>query len=195
MGRDTSMPSNKNRRPYTPPFVATAPPRFPSPTAGLAWEKKDQLLFWPDAGAMGETAPLFEVRPSLPWTGSRRLLLGVLQDALRSFFQHRSSSTTAGRRRFAEIREWIWSPEQDWIYSFESICAHLRLDPGYLRQGLQSFLQPTRPLNAAHRGSRVTLGSPVSRRPFHLFAGPGIRAPSQKLRRSAQRRTVATIKA
>lgn len=189
------MPSNENRQPYTPRFVATAPPRFPTPVAGPAGDKQDHLLFWPDAGVMGEAVPLYDTRPSLPWTGSRRLLLGVLQNALRSFFQHRSASSAAGKRRFKEIHEWIWSPEQDWIYSFESICAYLRLDPGYIRQGLQSFLQPARTLSAAHRGSRVTLGSPVSRRPFHLFAGPGARTPSQKLRRSAQQRTVATIKA
>lgn len=109
----------------------------------------------------------------MPWTGSRRLLLGVLQDALRSFFQYRSNHTRQGRLRFAETQAWIWSSEQDWLYSFENICAHLRLDPGYIRQGLQHFLQTSRPTAATPRRST----RPSHRRAFRLISGPGTRIP------------------
>lgn len=189
------MPSNANRRSYSLHSNVAAPPTFPTPAAGPVGDKHDHLLIWPEASGTGEAVSLFDTRPSLPWTGSRRLLLGVLQDALRAFFQTRLSTSTAGRRKFKEVQEWIWSAEQDWIYAFESICAHLRLDPNYIRQGLQRFLQPSRTLSATHRGRRMMLDVTISRRPFHLSAGPGTRIPSQKLRRLAQRRTVATIKA
>lgn len=111
--------------------------------------------------------------PTMPWTGSRRLLLGVLQDALRSFFQYRSNPTRQGQRIFDETQAWIWSSEQNWLYSFENICAHLRLDPGYIRQGLQHFLQTTRPAAATPRRST----RPSHRRAFRLISGPGTRIP------------------
>src|SRR5262245_66590129 len=44
----------------------------------------------------------FEREPFIPWTGSRRLLLGVLQDALRSVLQHRSARSRLGKRIFRE---------------------------------------------------------------------------------------------
>jgi hypothetical protein len=111
--------------------------------------------------------------PAMPWTGSRRLLLGVLQDALRSFFQYRSDRTRMGRRVFNETQTWIWSSDQDWLYSFENICAHLRLDPEYIRQGLQRFIQTTRPTAANPRRSALI----SHRRPFRLVSGPGTRIP------------------
>src|ERR1043166_6971057 len=50
----------------------------------------------------------FEHEPFIPWTGSRRLLLGVLQEALRSFLQHRSARSRLGKRAFREAQAWIW---------------------------------------------------------------------------------------
>src|SRR5438045_3600956 len=48
-----------------------------------------------------------EREPLIPWTGSRRLLLGVLQDALRSFFRYRSARSRLGKRLFREVQAWI----------------------------------------------------------------------------------------
>lgn len=128
---------------------------------------------------------LLEATPVMPWTGSRRLLLGVLQDALRTFFQYRSERTRQGKRVFTETQSWIWSSDQDWLYSFENICAHLHLDPGYIRQGLQRFLQTTRPTAVIPRRSTIS----SHRRPFRLISGPGTRIP-RKTHDSVRRQNV-----
>jgi hypothetical protein len=140
---------------------------------------------WLERLASEEPACLSLGTPTMPWTGSRRLLLGVLQDALRSFFQYRSDRTRHGKRIFTETLMWLWSSEQDWLYSFENICDHLRLDPEYIRQGLQRLLHATRPTNANPR--RPALIS--QRRPFRLISGPGTRIP-RKTQEAVPQRSV-----
>jgi len=73
------------------------------------------------------------------WTGERRLLLAVLEVAVHSFFRYRDSRTRRGRRLFAETMAWFASGDQDWLYSFETICRHLDLDAEYIRGGLRRW--------------------------------------------------------
>lgn len=71
------------------------------------------------------------------WTGERRLLFAVLDDALGSFLKHRCDRSRRGQRLFRETVEWFWNTEQKWLYSFENICQHLNLDADYIRAGLR----------------------------------------------------------
>lgn len=87
---------------------------------------------------------------SVMWTGERRLLLAVIEEAIHSFLKYRDARTIRGQRLFRETQEWFWSPEQDWLYSFESICQHLHLDPDYIRRGLQRWQHPTALLRLVH---------------------------------------------
>ncbi len=128
----------------------------------------------------------FEQEPFIPWTGSRRLLLGVLQDALRSLLQYRSARSRLGKRIFREAQAWIWAEDQEWLYSFENICSHLQLDPNYIRQGLQQHLQVTQTDEEEKEHKRRSFFSAYRRRPFHLMAGPGTRV-ANNLQRSAPR--------
>jgi hypothetical protein len=127
--------------------------------------------------------------PFIPWTGSRRLLLGVLQDALRSFFQHRSARSRLGKRAFREAQAWIWAEDQEWLYSFENICFHLHLDPEYIRQGLQQHLQVAQTAEDRKEHQRRSFFSAHRRRPFHLMAGPGTRIASNPQRSAPRKRT------
>jgi hypothetical protein len=77
------------------------------------------------------------------WTGSRRLMLSVLRDALASWFRYRRDSSKRGQRLFRETRDWFWSSDQSWLYAFESICEHLEFDPDFIRERLVRQ-QPTR---------------------------------------------------
>jgi hypothetical protein len=74
------------------------------------------------------------------WTGERRLLLAVLEDAVNSLLKYRVAQSRRGRRLFAETLDWFWSREQRWLYSFESICRHLNLDADYIRGGLSRII-------------------------------------------------------
>jgi hypothetical protein len=83
---------------------------------------------------------LVPARESLKmWSGARRLLFGVLEEAIRSFAQYQGDRTSRGKQLFRETCEWVWSTDRQWLYSFENICEHLHLDPDYLRQGLQRW--------------------------------------------------------
>jgi hypothetical protein len=76
------------------------------------------------------------------WSGERKLLLAVLQDAVASFFHYRQDPTTRDRRLFRETHEWLWSTDRQWLCSFESICDNLHLDADYIRRGLKLYYDP-----------------------------------------------------
>jgi hypothetical protein len=80
---------------------------------------------------------------ALVWSGERKLLLAVLQDAVDSLFRYRNDPTTRGRRLFRETHDWFWSMDRSWLCSFENICDQLHLDAGYLRRGLRRYYDPT----------------------------------------------------
>ncbi|MGE0824901.1 MAG: hypothetical protein AB7G75_16850 [Candidatus Binatia bacterium] len=76
------------------------------------------------------------------WTGERLLMLAVLQEALHSYDKYQGVQTKKGQRLFAEVREWFWSSERHYLYSFETICDHLLLAPDYIRRRLQQDRAP-----------------------------------------------------
>lgn len=129
--------------------------------------------------------------PVVVWTGARRLLFGILQDALGAFFQYRGSHTRSGKRIFHETYAWFLSSEQQWLYSFENVCAHLNLDPEYLRAGLRRFLQEIEEPQPRNRAGVSSLSSKSHRRPFRLISGPGSRisrrSPHTALRKNVER--------
>jgi hypothetical protein len=73
------------------------------------------------------------------WTGERRLMFAVLQDAVACWFRYRHARTEYGREIFREIREWFWNTDQEWLFGFESICTHLELNAEYFRRKLMRW--------------------------------------------------------
>lgn len=73
------------------------------------------------------------------WTGERRLMFAVLQDAVACWFRYRHARTDSGREVFREIRDWFWDPDQEWLFGFESICMHLDLNADYCRRKLMRW--------------------------------------------------------
>ena len=82
---------------------------------------------------------------AVAWTGERRLLCAVFQEAVHTFLTDRDARTARGQRLFREAQEWFWSEDGDWLYAFKSICLHLHLDPDYIRRGLQRWQRPIEP--------------------------------------------------
>jgi hypothetical protein len=66
----------------------------------------------------------------------RRLMLAVLQDAIRTLLLARR--TAVPRKRLLRELAWVESTSQAEPFAFESICDALGLDPGYLRQRLMT---------------------------------------------------------
>ena len=73
---------------------------------------------------------------TLPLERERRLVLAILEEAVRSYQHYAFATNRRGRRLFGETCEWFDSHDNSWIFSFENICYALDLDPEHLRQGL-----------------------------------------------------------
>jgi hypothetical protein len=73
---------------------------------------------------------------TIPLERERRLVLAILEEAVRSYQHYAFSTTRRGRRLFGETCEWFDNHDNTWIFSFENICYALDLDPDHIREGL-----------------------------------------------------------
>jgi hypothetical protein len=80
-------------------------------------------------------ASLFERRKTL-LEPEKRLILAILEDAINSFQNNLTAQSGKGKKLFDEAEEWILEQDGYWLFSFESVCEVLGLNPGYVRQGL-----------------------------------------------------------
>lgn len=77
------------------------------------------------------------------WDGMRRqdyleperyLMLAVLRDALLDY----TKNVSTRNQRFRSARSWFFNEQSDRLFSFETICEMLNLDPAYIRSRLQA---------------------------------------------------------
>jgi len=73
--------------------------------------------------------------------GEKRLMLAVLEDAIRYYQDNWFSRNGKRKRIFDETEEWIVTPDSDWVFSFVHVCETLGLSPAYLRRGLLRWKQ------------------------------------------------------
>jgi hypothetical protein len=73
----------------------------------------------------------------IPDSGSRALMRAILQDAILCLKGSGTEVRPGERARSAaQAFRWIVSRDVTWIFSFESICHVLDIDPGFLRARL-----------------------------------------------------------
>ena len=113
-------------------------------------------LFEPDTLASHRYQKVFESRQISP---EKRLILAILDDAVQSFIATVKPRNPKELRDFEEAQMWIMEADSDWIFSFDSICNQLGLDPDYLRSGLLKLIADAR--NPQH--SRTVSGNRVPR--------------------------------
>ena len=94
-----------------------------------------------DAGLLlpGQYADL--VRRNHVIEGELKLLLAVLEDAIRCYLRNVNAKEGEHRRDFVEVRNWFEgngasAPRGD-IFSFENLCSALGIDPRYLLDRLR----------------------------------------------------------
>jgi len=94
-----------------------------------------------DAGLLlpGQYADL--VRRNHVIEGELKLLLAVLEDAIRCYLRNVNAKDGEHRRDFVEVRNWfegnsVGGHRSD-IFSFENLCAALGIDPQYLLDRLR----------------------------------------------------------
>jgi hypothetical protein len=71
--------------------------------------------------------------------GEWRLLFAVLEDAVRCYITAARSGRSADRRALEEVKEWVDARGDRDLFSFDSICRVLDLEPDRLRRQLASL--------------------------------------------------------
>lgn len=125
------------------------------------------ILSEPDIIASHRYQNVFQNRQISP---EKRLILAILDDAVQAFVATIKPRNHKERREFEEAQTWIMEKNSNWIFSFDSVCSELALDPDYLRSGLQKLkaeargTEPSRPVldNRLPR-TRTRIGRAVSR--------------------------------
>jgi hypothetical protein len=83
-------------------------------------------------------------------SGTRALMLAILEDATLCIERARGRRYARTRRQAAEAEKWISSDCREWLFSFASICDVLGFDPDALRVRL--LAQVERSANSGHAG-------------------------------------------
>jgi hypothetical protein len=118
---------------YTPRIHAhrSGPPQL------LSAHRKPRYDRPSDAGVLPET--FFDSRISLakicPETA---LMYAVLEDAFLCL-QKQIGVTRLCVKRALEAKEWFFSEDSDWLFSFVSVCNVLGLEPEFIRRRLKAF--------------------------------------------------------
>jgi hypothetical protein len=110
-------------------------------------------------------------------SGTRALMLAVLEDAIQQF-----GSSAGHKRRQAE--RWIMSPERQHVFSFVVICEALDLEPSAVRRSL------VRLLAKKPAGCRLL---PRTRRNVRRTAAIELRSTERHTKRLGSRQTSATV--
>ncbi len=90
----------------------------------------------------------------------KRLMLAVLEDAMRCYQTYACTHNRAMRRLFVEAEAWLMDKNGDGPFACVTICETLGIDPGCLREGLRRWrIQQMDGLNPR----RLARRSPVTR--------------------------------
>ena len=100
----------------------------------LSADDKIAFLFQPD---MLLSAQYFgNLRRKTHFEPEKRLMLALLEDAINCYQDNMNSRSSKKKRLFEETEQWILEAGGDWIFSFDSVCETLGLNPAYVRHGL-----------------------------------------------------------
>jgi hypothetical protein len=90
----------------------------------------------------------------------KRLMLAVLEDAINCFQINVMAQSGRRKKLFNESEDWIMGRDDDWIFSFVSVCELLRFNPEYVRQGLLRWKEKklARNLTPHSRGKKMMAG-------------------------------------
>ncbi len=101
----------------------------------------------------------------------KRLMMALLEDALRCFQNNGDAKSGPRKRLFSEAEEWLCSEGGEGPFSFETVCETLGIEPEFLRRGLIEWrrqqLAGSAPRRLARRSPVVRVGRispPVQRR-------------------------------
>ena len=97
-------------------------------------EEKVVSLFEPDMLLSAQYMENLRRKTSIE--PEKKLMLAVLEDAINCFQANVMAERGRRKRLFDETLDWFLDRGDDWLFSFESVCEILRLNPDYVRRGL-----------------------------------------------------------
>lgn len=116
-------------------------------------------------------------RAGLAAERERLLLLAVLEEAVTCYRRHAHTRGGHGRELFEEAAAWLDSPDRSNVFTFESICDALDLNPEYVRRGLRQWRAQARGpyREPAARPARRPEAIGDGERRSHTVPGHGLR--------------------
>jgi hypothetical protein len=69
----------------------------------------------------------------------RRLMMAILVDAIGCYQRNIEAVTLRRRREFREAHNWLFKDRNDGVFSFDTVCHVIDVDPDLLRQRLMQF--------------------------------------------------------
>jgi hypothetical protein len=100
---------------------------------GLTTDEKIASLFQPDVLLSTQFETL---RRKTLLEPEKRLMLAILEDAVTCFQEKLMAQRGKNRRLFEEAEDWIVEVGGDGLFSFDTICETLGINPEYVRRGL-----------------------------------------------------------
>jgi hypothetical protein len=97
-------------------------------------EEKRRMFGQSDVLCVHEYLHVYQCRPAE--TPERRLLAAILRDAIDCYLRDCCAKNRHRKRSFREAEEWFFGASDNGIFSLESVCGILNLDPGYIRRSL-----------------------------------------------------------
>jgi hypothetical protein len=101
--------------------------------SSLTSDERVASLFQPDT--LLSTQYFENLRRRAALEPEKRLMLAILEDGIHCYLDNFAASGSKGQRLFEDAAAWIVE-SSDWVFSFESVCNALDLNPAYVRQGL-----------------------------------------------------------
>jgi hypothetical protein len=74
--------------------------------------------------------------PARGMRSEKRLMLAILEDALRIYRKHAHAPDRRHERLAAETKDWLFSDDTEWPLSFVNVCSALGIDVARLRTQL-----------------------------------------------------------
>ena len=97
--------------------------------------------------------------------GEAKLLLSVLEAALKDYFNPLSNNGGRLENYAKEVSGWIFNGAHDsLLYTFEDVCYHLHLDPDWIRR--QILRRTKRPITRTYANEKRGVDAKMNRREY-----------------------------
>jgi hypothetical protein len=149
---------------------------------GLSMEERVTSLFQPDTLLPEQFLDTF--RRKLHLEPEKKLMLAILDDAIACYQKYFFARDAKGKALFHDARDWVEAPGDTSVFSFDSVCEALGLNPDYVRRGLADWKKAAL---AQHTQAKVYQLPPGRRKQHRSGGGLHTRKVSRRLRRAVGR--------